>query len=213
MPGIQVFDKPLCCSSGVCGPDVDPALVTLLGRPSVVGTARRRSAANQSRTPAEPVRSERACARRVEKAWQRLPARGCGERCGGESGRLPNRTQLAGWTGITLGSLPELPVMKTGCCGDTEGTARFIVLVLLTCSRSEVENASPGTADTTTVFHRQGRGRQDIPGVCHGGCTRRRGRNVLLVSTDPASNLGQVFGVTIGEHDPTAIPGVPAYTL
>ena len=35
------------------------------------------------------------------------------------------------------------------------------------------------------------------------------GRNVLLVSTDPASNLGQVFGVTIGEHDPTAIPGVP----
>ena len=28
MTRIQVFDKPLCCSSGVCGPDVDPALVT-----------------------------------------------------------------------------------------------------------------------------------------------------------------------------------------
>ncbi len=36
-----------------------------------------------------------------------------------------------------------------------------------------------------------------------------QGRNVLLVSTDPASNLGQVFGVTIGEHDPTPIPDVP----
>src|ERR1022692_527454 len=36
-----------------------------------------------------------------------------------------------------------------------------------------------------------------------------QGKNVLLVSTDPASNLGQVFGVTIGEHDATAIPGVP----
>lgn len=35
------------------------------------------------------------------------------------------------------------------------------------------------------------------------------GRKVLLVSTDPASNLGQVFGVTIGEHDPIAILGVP----
>ncbi len=35
------------------------------------------------------------------------------------------------------------------------------------------------------------------------------GRKVLLVSTDPASNLGQVFGVAIGEHDHTAIPGVP----
>lgn len=36
-----------------------------------------------------------------------------------------------------------------------------------------------------------------------------KGRTVLLVSTDPASNLGQVFGVTIGERDSTAIPGVP----
>jgi arsenite-transporting ATPase len=36
-----------------------------------------------------------------------------------------------------------------------------------------------------------------------------RGKKVLLVSTDPASNLGQVFGVTVGEHDHTAIPGVP----
>lgn len=35
-----------------------------------------------------------------------------------------------------------------------------------------------------------------------------RGHKLLLVSTDPASNLGQVFGVTIGEHEPTPIPGV-----
>lgn len=32
-----------------------------------------------------------------------------------------------------------------------------------------------------------------------------RGKRVLLVSTDPASNLGQVFGVEVGEHEPTAI--------
>ena len=32
-----------------------------------------------------------------------------------------------------------------------------------------------------------------------------RGKQVLLVSTDPASNLGQVFGVEVGEHEPTAI--------
>src|SRR6185437_9078876 len=35
------------------------------------------------------------------------------------------------------------------------------------------------------------------------------GQNVLLVSTDPASNLGQVFGVTVGEHAPVAIPAAP----
>ncbi|EWT05603.1 arsenic ABC transporter ATPase [Intrasporangium chromatireducens Q5-1] len=34
------------------------------------------------------------------------------------------------------------------------------------------------------------------------------GARVLLVSTDPASNVGQVFGVTIGNRI-TAIPGVP----
>ena len=34
------------------------------------------------------------------------------------------------------------------------------------------------------------------------------GRRVLLVSTDPASNVGQVFGVAIG-NQVTAIPAVP----
>jgi len=34
------------------------------------------------------------------------------------------------------------------------------------------------------------------------------GKNVLLVSTDPASNVGQVFGIAIGNHI-TAVPAVP----
>ena len=35
-----------------------------------------------------------------------------------------------------------------------------------------------------------------------------QGRRVLLVSTDPASNVGQVFGVTVG-NTVTAVPDVP----
>ncbi len=35
-----------------------------------------------------------------------------------------------------------------------------------------------------------------------------QGRRVLLVSTDPASNVGQVFGIAIGNHT-TPVPGVP----
>ena len=35
-----------------------------------------------------------------------------------------------------------------------------------------------------------------------------RGKHVLLVSTDPASNVGQVFGISIGNHI-TAVPAVP----
>ena len=37
------------------------------------------------------------------------------------------------------------------------------------------------------------------------------GHKVLLVSTDPASNLEQVFGVEIGEHEPTPIPGIEGF--
>jgi len=35
------------------------------------------------------------------------------------------------------------------------------------------------------------------------------GKQILLVSTDPASNLGQVFGTDSGDHDPTPVAGVP----
>lgn len=36
-----------------------------------------------------------------------------------------------------------------------------------------------------------------------------RGKRVLLVSTDPASNLGQVFGVAVGERTPTELADAP----
>jgi len=35
------------------------------------------------------------------------------------------------------------------------------------------------------------------------------GKRVLLVSTDPASNLAHVFGTDIGDHEPTPIPDAP----
>lgn len=40
-----------------------------------------------------------------------------------------------------------------------------------------------------------------------------RGKRVLLVSTDPASNLGQVFGVSVGDHEPTAVTDAPGLSV
>lgn len=40
-----------------------------------------------------------------------------------------------------------------------------------------------------------------------------RGKRVLLISTDPASNLGQVFGMEVGEHTPTPVKDVPRLFL
>ena len=121
---LQIFDKPLCCLSGVCGPDVDPALVTFsadlqwLERQGV--QVQRINPAHQPTlfAASELVREEL-------------------KRHGGEClplvvvndtvvsrGVFPTRNQLAGWTGITLSSLPEVPVANTGCCGDSKGTTR-----------------------------------------------------------------------------------------
>jgi hypothetical protein len=30
-PALEVYDPPMCCSSGVCGPDVDPTLAAFSG--------------------------------------------------------------------------------------------------------------------------------------------------------------------------------------
>ena len=123
MPTIQVFDKPLCCTSGVCGPDVDPALVAFsadlqwLDQQGV--QVQRINPAHQPNlfAASELVRSE-------------LKKHGNGclplivvNNAVVSRGLFPSRTQLAGWTGTTPSSLPELPVIKTTCCPETEDTS------------------------------------------------------------------------------------------
>lgn len=39
MKVIQVYDPPMCCSTGVCGPDVDPILPRFAGLLSHLGNA------------------------------------------------------------------------------------------------------------------------------------------------------------------------------
>jgi arsenite-transporting ATPase len=57
------------------------------------------------------------------------------------------------------------------------------------------------------VLHRQGRRRQDLV-ACATAIALADAARVLLVSTDPASNLDEVLGVALGPS-PTAIPAVP----
>jgi len=42
--------------------------------------------------------------------------------------------------------------------------------------------------------------------------TAERGRNVLIISTDPAHSLGDSFGITLPPGEPTKIPGVERLT-
>lgn len=124
MSTLKVFDKPLCCTSGVCGLDVDPALVMFsadlqwLERQGV--QVQRINPAHQSAlfAASELVREEL-----QQYGSDCLPVVVVDDSVVSR-GVFPSRSQLADWTGTTLDSLPELPVTNTGCCGDTEGTPR-----------------------------------------------------------------------------------------
>lgn len=124
MTRVQVFDKPLCCSTGLCGPGVDPTLVTFaadlqwLERQGV--QVQRINPAHQPTlfAASELVREEL-----KRHGYACLPVVVVNDAVVSR-GVFPTRKQLAGWTGITLASHPELPVTNTGCCGETGDTTR-----------------------------------------------------------------------------------------
>lgn len=110
---IQVFDPALCCSTGVCGVNVDQALVTF--------------SADADWAKQQGARVERFNLAREPMAFARNPAvRGFLERSGQEglplvlvdgevamAGRYPSRAELARWAGIAQD--PEAKAAG-GCC-------------------------------------------------------------------------------------------------
>ncbi|MGZ8225963.1 MAG: arsenite efflux transporter metallochaperone ArsD [Methylococcaceae bacterium] len=113
MTSIQVFDPALCCSTGVCGVDVDQQLV---GFSADVDWAKQNGAQIERFNLAQQPMSFAENA--VVKAFL--------ERSGAEAlplilvdgemalaGRYPNRAELARWAGID--QTEEKP--QSGCCG------------------------------------------------------------------------------------------------
>lgn len=114
MATIQVFDKPMCCPSGVCGTDVDSALVTFSAD---LQWLERQGVPVQRINPAHQPMLFAA----NELVRQELQQHGSGclplvvvNDSVVSRGGFPNRQQLADWAGVTVN---ELPVIKTGCCG------------------------------------------------------------------------------------------------
>ncbi|HEY5214780.1 MAG TPA: arsenite efflux transporter metallochaperone ArsD [Acidobacteriaceae bacterium] len=120
MKSIQVFDPALCCSTGVCGVDVDQALI---GFSADVDWARQNGAHIERFNPAQqPVAFA-----------ENAVVKGFLERSGQEAlplilldgevalaGRYPNRTELARWVGITQVAAESKPAKSccsgSGCC-------------------------------------------------------------------------------------------------
>jgi hypothetical protein len=101
MKNIQIFDPSLCCNTGVCGVDVDQALVSF--------------AADYNWAKNNGVNIERFNLSQQPMAFaENTVVKGFLERSGEEAlqlvlldgevalaGRYPNRTELARWAGIT----------------------------------------------------------------------------------------------------------------
>lgn len=120
MTTLQIFDKPMCCSSGVCGPDVDSALVAFsadlqwLERHGV--HVQRINPAHQ---PALFAGSELVRQELHNHGSDCLPMVVVNDAVVSR-GVFPSRQQLADWAGIAI---DELSVIPSGCCvGDDKPT-------------------------------------------------------------------------------------------
>lgn len=112
---IQVFDPALCCSTGVCGTEVDPVLVTF--------------AADVDWAKQQGVKIERFGLSQQPLAFaENEVVKAFLQRSGADSlplilvdgevvmaGRYPTRKELARWAGITFEEKPS------GCCSSKSG--------------------------------------------------------------------------------------------
>lgn len=115
---LRVFDPAMCCSTGVCGPDVDPELA--------------RFAADLDWVAKQGVKVERFNLAQQPGAFASEPVVKAALETDGQSalpmvllgarsvmsGAYPTRQQLSGWLGLAL---RDEPMKSEGCCGKKSG--------------------------------------------------------------------------------------------
>lgn len=115
---LQVFDPAMCCSTGVCGPDVDPKLVQFaadLDWLKTQGVIVQRY--NLSQNPAAFVENETVKTSLAEKGETDLPLLLVNGKVA-STGRYPDRGELAGWLNLKATATPA-PAKSDCCCGGT----------------------------------------------------------------------------------------------
>ena len=118
---LEVFDPAMCCSTGVCGPSVPPALTRFAGDLQwLAGQGVDVVRHNLAHEPQAFVASEPARAALAEEGEQALPL----ILLDGQpmsSGRYPYRSELAMWAGVPVPKrrvrLAMAPSGGGGCCG------------------------------------------------------------------------------------------------
>ena len=111
---MQVFDKPMCCSTGICGAQVDQTLVRFAGD---LDWLKRQGVTvdrfNLSQQPQEFVDHEQVRTVLGTKGVEALPIIFVDGQIVSQ-GMYPSRQLLASWAHVT--PQEELPVVSAGCC-------------------------------------------------------------------------------------------------
>jgi hypothetical protein len=121
---IEVFDPPMCCSSGVCGPSVDPLLAAFAADVEWLG-AQGASVArhNLSQDPQPFVSNPRVLHLMKHEGNACLPiVLVNGEELG--HGAYPRREELARAAGLVVGAStakPRIRLSAEGCCTPESG--------------------------------------------------------------------------------------------
>ncbi|MBI5757811.1 MAG: arsenite efflux transporter metallochaperone ArsD [Planctomycetales bacterium] len=119
MKTIQVFDKPMCCSTGVCGPQVDPVLPRFAAdlewlkshgaQVERFNLAHQPAAFTQNADVRELLRTEGTDCLPLVVVDGRVASRG----------QYPSRELLSEWAETGASARAELPVIsdsRAGCC-------------------------------------------------------------------------------------------------
>lgn len=124
MAKVEVFDKPMCCSTGICGPEVDPTLPRFAADLNwLQGQGHQVERSNLAQEPAAFTANETVCALLSAEGVDCLPLIVVDGNVVSRA-TYPLREQLEALAN-GLGQGPEvknaLPVVGQtgGCCGDT----------------------------------------------------------------------------------------------
>ena len=119
MATVKIYDKPMCCSTGVCGPQVDPVLPRFAGDLEwLKSQGHQVERCNLAQQPQEFTTSEQVKQLLESEGVDCLPLVIVDDQVVSRS-EYPSRENLALWTKTALKSA-ELPIASDGgCCGDT----------------------------------------------------------------------------------------------
>jgi hypothetical protein len=119
MKKLEVFDPAMCCSTGVCGVDVDPALVQFAADLAWVGEHEISVERHNLGQAPQAFAANPAVLKEIEAGMDRLPILVLDGQII-TTGIYPTRPQLAQKLGITL-TTAEKPRIKAGSCTPGSG--------------------------------------------------------------------------------------------